>query len=127
MAQSRERSSCETEVSPKHLAFGLSNLDVQNLYSQMVLTRALDERLWALNRQGRVALVASCQGAEAASMGSALAALKDGDYSKTSRGNQQHHCHSLYDERVPLIRSPNPGWTRSRDVSPNSENEVGSN
>jgi len=80
MAQSRERSSPETKVPPKHLAFGLSNLDVQNLYSQMVLTRALDERLWALNRQGKVALVASCQGAEAASMGSALAALKDGDF-----------------------------------------------
>jgi len=46
----------------------------------MVLARTLDERLWALNRQGRVPLVVSCQGVEAASLGVAWAALKDGDY-----------------------------------------------
>jgi 2-oxoisovalerate dehydrogenase E1 component alpha subunit len=45
----------------------------------MVLARLLDERLWALNRPGKVPLVASCQGAEAASLGSGWAGLKDGD------------------------------------------------
>ena len=44
----------------------------------MVLTRTLDERVWQLNRQGRAALVASCQGHEAAQVGS-VAALRPGE------------------------------------------------
>ena len=79
MAQTGERSSTGTRAPPQHRALGLTDSDIQNLYAKMALVRALDERLWALNRQGRVPLVASCQGAEAASMGSALAALTDGD------------------------------------------------
>jgi 2-oxoisovalerate dehydrogenase E1 component alpha subunit len=45
----------------------------------MAGTRALDQRLWALNRQGKVPISASCQGHEAAQLGSLLAAEKDGD------------------------------------------------
>jgi 2-oxoisovalerate dehydrogenase E1 component alpha subunit len=44
----------------------------------MVLARVMDERLIVLNRQGKVPLVASCQGSEAASMGLALAGKIDG-------------------------------------------------
>ena len=44
----------------------------------MVLVRTLDERIWALNRQGKVPIAASCQGHEAAQLGSLLAAQKDG-------------------------------------------------
>jgi 2-oxoisovalerate dehydrogenase E1 component alpha subunit len=49
-----------------------------DLYSKMVLARGLDERLWALNRQGKVPLLASCQGLESASVGNAFAALQEG-------------------------------------------------
>jgi 2-oxoisovalerate dehydrogenase E1 component alpha subunit len=45
----------------------------------MVLIRTFDERIWTLNRQGKVPIVASSQGHEAAEMGSVLAAQKDGD------------------------------------------------
>jgi len=48
-------------------------------YNRMALVRALDERIWALNRQGKVPIAASCQGHEAAQLGSLLAAEKDGD------------------------------------------------
>ncbi len=43
----------------------------------MTLARALDDRMWALNRQGKAAFVISCCGHEAAQVGSALA-LKPG-------------------------------------------------
>jgi len=44
----------------------------------LVLARTTDERVWALNRQGKVPIAASCQGHEAAQLGSLLAAQKDG-------------------------------------------------
>jgi 2-oxoisovalerate dehydrogenase E1 component alpha subunit len=45
----------------------------------MVLVRTIDERIWALNRQGKVPIAASCQGHEATQLGSLLAAQKDGN------------------------------------------------
>lgn len=45
----------------------------------MILCRTIDERIWALNRQGKVPIAASSQGHEAAQLGSLLAAEKDGD------------------------------------------------
>ena len=45
----------------------------------MTLARAVDERIWALNRQGKVPIAASSQGHEAAQLGSLLAAEKDGE------------------------------------------------
>ena len=58
---------------------GLKNADLVDYYSRMVQARSLDERIWALNRQGKVPLAASSQGHEATQLGSLLAAEKDGD------------------------------------------------
>ena len=58
---------------------GLSAEDLLDFYQRMVLARTLDERIWALNRQGKVPIAASSQGHEAAELGSLLAAEKDGD------------------------------------------------
>src|SRR4051794_32257337 len=44
-----------------------------SIYETMVLARALDERQWILNRQGKVPFVISCQGHESAQVGSAFA------------------------------------------------------
>ena len=55
-------------------------LSVENLvqmYRRMVLCRTLDERIWALNRQGKAAIMASSQGHEAGQIGS-VAALRKG-------------------------------------------------
>ena len=49
---------------------GLSAEDLLEIYATMVLVRTLDERVWAMNRQGKAAIVASCQGHEAAQLGS---------------------------------------------------------
>ena len=64
--------------SPGGQTEGLTNSDLVDSYAKMVLVRTLDERIWALNRQGKVPIAASCQGHEAAQLGSLLAAEKDG-------------------------------------------------
>ena len=58
---------------------GLKKADLVDYYTRMVQARSLDERIWALNRQGKVPIAASSQGHEAAELGSLLAAEKDGD------------------------------------------------
>jgi 2-oxoisovalerate dehydrogenase E1 component alpha subunit len=57
----------------------LTDDDLRKLYELMLLTRRIDERMWALNRQGKVAAMASCQGQEAAQVGSVYA-LEPQDY-----------------------------------------------
>ena len=47
---------------------GLTAEDLLEMYRRMVLSRRLDERVWQLNRQGKAAIFASCQGHEAAQM-----------------------------------------------------------
>ncbi len=56
---------------------GITLDDLVDCYRQMVLIRTIDERIWALNRQGKVPIAASCQGHEAAQLGSLLAVEKD--------------------------------------------------
>ena len=58
---------------------GLQNADLVDYYTRMIQARSLDERIWALNRQGKVPIAASSQGHEATQLGSLLAAEKDGD------------------------------------------------
>src|SRR5437667_422186 len=55
------------------LPAGLSANDLVDMYRTMVLSRALDERIWLLNRQGKAAIAASAQGHEAAQVGTARA------------------------------------------------------
>lgn len=56
---------------------GLNPEDLLEWYSTMVLLRALDERAWMMNRQGKAALVASCQGHEAAQLGAVWACARN--------------------------------------------------
>ena len=53
--------------------------DLADYYRRMVFCRTIDERIWALNRQGKVPIAASSQGHEGAQLGSLLAAEKDGN------------------------------------------------
>jgi 2-oxoisovalerate dehydrogenase E1 component alpha subunit len=52
---------------------GLTAEDLLDIYANMVLVRTLDERIWAMNRQGKAAIVASSQGHEAAQLASVWA------------------------------------------------------
>jgi len=71
---------CATATRSKtKLPKGLETADLVDYYTRLVQARTLDERIWALNRQGKVPIAASSQGHEAAQLGSLLAAEKDGD------------------------------------------------
>lgn len=71
-----------TEVEAKggpgrHRSLGLTDEQALRIYEVMRLARAVDERMWLINRQGRAPFVISCQGQEGAQVGIA-AALKPG-------------------------------------------------
>jgi 2-oxoisovalerate dehydrogenase E1 component alpha subunit len=64
----------------RHKALGLSDEDVLEIYETMVMARKIDERMWLLNRAGKIPFVISCQGQEAAQVGAAFALDKEKDY-----------------------------------------------
>ncbi len=57
----------------RHEKLGLSDEQVLSMYRYMMLARALDERLWHLNRTGKIPFAVSCQGQEGAQIGAAFA------------------------------------------------------
>ncbi len=61
----------------RHRSLGLSDDQALRIYEVMRLARAVDERMWLINRQGRAPFVISCQGQEGAQVGTA-AALRPG-------------------------------------------------
>lgn len=69
----------QTTTRPLHAELGLSDDDAIGLYRTMLLARTVDERQWILQRQGRQAFVISCQGHEAAQVGSARALRRGRD------------------------------------------------
>ena len=50
------------------------------MYGTMLLARRIDERMWLLNRSGKIPFVISCQGQEAAQVGAAFALDREKDY-----------------------------------------------
>lgn len=67
-------------VENKHQKLGLSDQAVLDMYYYMVLSRKVDERMWLLNRAGKIPFVISCQGQEGAQVGAAFAFDKEKDY-----------------------------------------------
>ncbi|OGX80335.1 2-oxoisovalerate dehydrogenase [Exiguobacterium sp. SH31] len=59
---------------------GLSKQDLTAMFETMVRARKIDERMWKLNRAGKIPFVVSCQGQEAAQVGAAFALEKGTDY-----------------------------------------------
>src|ERR1051326_1829882 len=66
-------------VAAPHEALGLSVERLREMFEMMLLARAVDERQWILNRQGREAFHISCQGHEASGVGSAVALDRERD------------------------------------------------
>jgi 2-oxoisovalerate dehydrogenase E1 component alpha subunit len=64
----------------RHKALGLSDETVLEMYETMLLARKIDERMWLLNRAGKIPFVISCQGQEAAQVGAAYALDRTKDY-----------------------------------------------
>ncbi|MGG4508996.1 thiamine pyrophosphate-dependent dehydrogenase E1 component subunit alpha [Heyndrickxia sporothermodurans] len=64
----------------RHKELGLSDETVLEMYETMLLARRIDERMWLLNRSGKIPFVISCQGQEAAQVGAAFALDRNKDY-----------------------------------------------
>lgn len=63
-----------------HEELGLTNEDVLKMFETMLMARRIDERMWLLNRAGKIPFVISCQGQEAAQVGAAFALDNTKDY-----------------------------------------------
>jgi 2-oxoisovalerate dehydrogenase E1 component alpha subunit len=59
----------EVTTKPRHLELGLRDEDVIEMYRYIVLARALDERMWVLQRAGKAMFVISGPGHEGAQVG----------------------------------------------------------
>ncbi len=67
-------------VHDRHTRLGLSDEELIEMYTFMLLARRLDERLWSLNRMGKAAFAISGQGHEACQVGSTWALKPGVDY-----------------------------------------------
>ena len=63
----------ELDHAREHRALGLTDEQAVDMYRFMLLARRLDDRMWALNRQGRVPFVVSVSGHEGTQVGAAFA------------------------------------------------------
>ncbi|MFD1428097.1 thiamine pyrophosphate-dependent dehydrogenase E1 component subunit alpha [Kroppenstedtia sanguinis] len=64
----------------EHQALGLSDDQALEMYRMMLLARKVDERMWLLNRAGKIPFVISCQGQEAIQVGAAFALDREKDW-----------------------------------------------
>jgi len=55
-----------TDTRPRHVELGLSDEDLRGMYQAMLLARAVDERMWLMQRAGKIAFIISGQGHEGA-------------------------------------------------------------
>jgi 2-oxoisovalerate dehydrogenase E1 component alpha subunit len=63
-----------------HKTLGLTDADVLAMYRQMLVARAVDERMWLMQRAGKIAFVISGQGHEAAQIGITWPMRRDHDW-----------------------------------------------
>lgn len=80
MVEVTEVDSVLAQEAPQHAALNLSEDDLIAMFRTMLLSRRLDERMWILQRQGKVAFHISCQGHEATQVGAAWACDPARDY-----------------------------------------------
>src|SRR3989454_1045343 len=64
----------------RHELANLSNAQLLDLHRFMLTARMLDERMWALNRQGKAAFVVSSTGHEGCEVGSAYALKRGSEF-----------------------------------------------
>jgi 2-oxoisovalerate dehydrogenase E1 component len=70
----------KVDVTADHRALGLNDEQIMALYRTMLQARRLDDRMWALNRQGRAPFVVSSSGHEGTQVASVLAMDPDIDW-----------------------------------------------
>jgi len=70
----------QTDTRPRHAELGLSDDDVLGMYRAMLLARAVDERMWLMQRAGKIAFIISGQGHEGAQVATSWAMRKGVDW-----------------------------------------------
>jgi 2-oxoisovalerate dehydrogenase E1 component alpha subunit len=70
----------QTEARPRHTDLGLSDDDVLAMYRQMLIARAVDERMWLMQRAGKIAFIISGQGHEGAQVATAWPLRRNQDW-----------------------------------------------
>jgi 2-oxoisovalerate dehydrogenase E1 component alpha subunit len=63
-----------------HRQRGLTDEQVVEMYRYMLLARKMDERMWLLNRAGKIPFTISCQGQEGIQVGAAFALDREKDW-----------------------------------------------
>jgi 2-oxoisovalerate dehydrogenase E1 component alpha subunit len=69
-----------TGTRPRHLELGLTDDDVLDMYRTMLLARAVDERMWLMQRAGKIAFIISGQGHEGAQVATAWPLRRNQDW-----------------------------------------------
>jgi 2-oxoisovalerate dehydrogenase E1 component alpha subunit len=81
MAKAERAQERSAERAPaRHEVANLSEAQLHDLHRFMVTARMLDERMWALNRQGKAPFVVSSAGHEGCQVGSAYALTRGSDF-----------------------------------------------
>jgi 2-oxoisovalerate dehydrogenase E1 component subunit alpha len=70
----------QTDIRPRHVELGLSDDDLLGMYRAMLLARAVDERMWLMQRAGKIAFIISGQGHEGAQVATAWPMRKGQDW-----------------------------------------------
>ena len=81
MKKKTDRTMLELDQTREHEALGLTDDQAVDMYRQMLLARRMDDRMWTLNRQGRVPFVVSVSGHEGTQVGAAFAMDPSKDWS----------------------------------------------
>ncbi|MEO5985760.1 MAG: thiamine pyrophosphate-dependent dehydrogenase E1 component subunit alpha [Candidatus Limnocylindria bacterium] len=70
----------QTDTRPRHHELGLDDDAVLGMYRDMLLARAVDERMWLMQRAGKIAFIISGQGHEGAQVATSWAMRKGQDW-----------------------------------------------
>ncbi len=70
----------QTDTRPRHAELGLTDDEVLGMYRAMLLARAVDERMWLMQRAGKIAFIISGQGHEGAQVATSWAMRKGQDW-----------------------------------------------
>ncbi|HEY7332716.1 MAG TPA: thiamine pyrophosphate-dependent dehydrogenase E1 component subunit alpha [Candidatus Limnocylindria bacterium] len=70
----------QTQARARHVELGLSDDDVRDMYRAMLLARAVDERMWLMQRAGKIAFIISGQGHEGAQVATAWPMRRNQDW-----------------------------------------------
>jgi 2-oxoisovalerate dehydrogenase E1 component alpha subunit len=74
------KTEAKAEAKPRHVELGLADDDVLAMYRAMLLARAVDERMWLMQRAGKIAFIISGQGHEGAQVATAWPMRKGHDW-----------------------------------------------